>query len=145
MELEQFDRFWEIVDNLLNSILYVMLGLMFFIIIKMPHVLIISLVAIVANFFGRSGSVGVVTLFMGKLPDGYDRVNFIKLLTWGGLRGGMCVALAMSTKNMLQSDVYYTVLGGTFAIVFFTTVIQGMTIPRLYHSIEKKSSHHGAA
>ena len=66
-------------------------------------------------------------------------------LTWIILCGGLCVALAMSTKNMLQSDVYYIILGGTFAIVFFTTVIQGMTIPRLYHSIEKKISHHHGA
>lgn len=140
MELEQFDQFWETMDNLLNSILYVMLGLMFFNILKMPHVLLISLVAIIANLAGRSGSVGAMTLFMGPLPDGYDKVSFIKLLTWGGLRGGLCVALAMSTKSMIPEDIYNIILGGTFAIVFFTTVIQGMTIPKLYHSIERKLS-----
>lgn len=138
MELKQYDEFWEIVDNLLNSILYVMLGFAFFNILKMPEVLLISGVAVVANLLGRSGSVGVATLFMGELPDGYNRAGFIQLLTWGGLRGGLSVALAMSTRTMLPDNVYYIVLGGTFAIVFFTTVIQGLTIPKLYRRIEKK-------
>lgn len=137
-DLSEFDQFWEIMDNLLNSVLYVMLGLTFFNILKMPHVLMISGVAIIANLIGRSGSVGVATLFMGKLPDGYNKSSFIQLLTWGGLRGGLSVALAMSTKDMLPENIYYIVLGGTFAIVFFTTIIQGLTIPKLYHNIEKK-------
>ena len=138
MDLKQFDQFWEIMDNLLNSVLYVMLGLAFFDILRMEHVLMLSAVAIIANLLGRSGSVGAATLFMGKLPDGYDRVSFIQLLTWGGLRGGLSVALAMSTRDMLPDHVYYIVLGGTFAVVFFTTIIQGLTIPKLYRHIEKK-------
>lgn len=140
MELEQFDQFWEIMDNLLNSILYVMLGLTFFNILKMPHVFLISGIAILANLLGRSGSVGAATLFIGKLPDGYDKISFIQLLTWGGLRGGLSVALAMSTRDILPDNVYYIVLGGTFAIVFFTTIIQGLTIPQLYRHIQKKLS-----
>ncbi|MCH5264630.1 MAG: sodium:proton antiporter [Lachnospiraceae bacterium] len=138
IDLKQYDEFWEIMDNLLNSILYVMLGLTFFNILKMPHILLLSLIAIVANLLGRSGSVGVATLFIGKLPDGYNKSGFIQLLTWGGLRGGLCVALAMSTKGMIPENIYYIILGGTFAIVFFTTIIQGLTIPALYHHIEKK-------
>lgn len=138
MELEQFDQFWAIIDSLLNSILYVMLGLAFFNILRMPHVLLLSAAAVMANLLARSGSVGAATLFMGKLPDGYDKLSFIQLLTWGGLRGGVSVALAMSTRDILSDDVYYIVLGGTFAVVFFTTIIQGLTMPKVYHHIEKK-------
>lgn len=140
MDLEQFDQFWEIMDNLLNSILYVMLGLTFFNILRMPHVLLISGIAIIANLLGRSGSVGLASLFIGKLPDGYDKVSFIQLLTCGGLRGGLSVALAMSTKHILPETEYHIVLGGTFAIVFFTTIVQGLAIPRLYRHIQKKLS-----
>lgn len=113
LELEQFDRFWEVLDSLLNSLLYVMLGLSFPHILQMPHVLLMSCAAILINLFGRSSSVGAVSLLAGELPDGYGRFSFIKLLTWEGLRGGLSVALAMSTQSFLESDAYCIVLGGT--------------------------------
>ncbi len=136
LELHQFDSFWEILDTLLNSILYVMLGLSFIRILQTPHVLVLSLLAIVANLIGRAGSLGAASLFIGPLPDGYNKPQFIKLLTWGGLRGGLSVALAMSAKGMVSDEVYLIILGGTYAIVFFTTIIQGMTMRRVYQGIQ---------
>lgn len=134
---EQFDVFWGILDTLLNSILYVMLGLSFIHILQMPHVFLLSFFAVIANLFGRSGSLGVSSLFIGTLPDGYHKGAFIKLLTWGGLRGGLSVALAMSTQGMIPDDVYHIILGGTYSIVFFTTIVQGMTMRSVYQSIQR--------
>ena len=134
---EQFDIFWEILDTLLNSILYVMLGLSFIHILQMPRVLLLSIFAVLANLAGRAGSLGVSSLFIGPLPDGYRRGAFIKLLTWGGLRGGLSVALAMSTQGMLPDEIYHIILGGTYAIVFFTTIVQGMTLRSVYQSIQR--------
>ena len=134
---EQSDIFWEILDTLLNSILYVMLGLSFIHILQMPRVLLLSIFAVLANLAGRAGSLGVSSLFIGPLPDGYRRGAFIKLLTWGGLRGGLSVALAMSTQGMLPDEIYHIVLGGTYAIVFFTTIVQGMTMRSVYQSIQR--------
>lgn len=138
MELEEFDAFWEILDNLLNSVLYVLLGLGFLHILQMPNVLLVSILVIIFNFIGRFGSVGISSLFAGKLPDGYDKLSFTKLLTWGGLRGGLCVALAMSTQSMLPAEIYHIILGGTYAIVSFTTIVQGMTMTKVYRGIEAK-------
>lgn len=132
-----FDNFWETIDVLLNSVLYVMLGLSFVRILQMEHVIIISVAAIVINLIARSGSLSISSLIMGKIPDGYDRLNFIKLLTWGGLRGGLSVALAMSTRELLPEQTYYIILGGTYAIVFFTTVIQGLTMKPVYGRISR--------
>ena len=134
---KSFDYFWEMLDMLFNSILYVMLGLSFVHVLQMEHVIILSLIAITANFIARAGSLTISTLFIGKIPDGYDRLNFIKLLTWGGLKGGLSVALAMSTKNLGPQETYYIILGGTFAIVFFTTVIQGLTMKPVYRRISR--------
>lgn len=131
MELAEFDSLWDVLDGLLNSALYVILGLTFVRIRQMPHVLLISLIAIVCNFAGRIGSLLAGTFCMGKTPDGYKRSEFIKIFTWGGLRGGLCVALAMSTASMLPQNVYHYILGGTYAIVFFTTVIQGLTMRKV--------------
>lgn len=137
LELEQFDTFWEIADTLFNSILYILLGLSFIRILKMPHAIILSIIAIAANFISRFASVGLSSLFMGKLPDNYGKFNFTKLLTWGGLRGGLSVALAMSTEELVSNDTFYIILGGVYAIVFFTTVIQGMTMKKVYLGIER--------
>lgn len=138
MSLEQYDTFWEILDNLLNSVLYVLLGLSFLHILQMPNVLLMSVLVIVFNLIGRSGSVGLMTLFAGKLPDGYGKGSFVKLLTWGALRGGLSVALAMSTRDMLSDEVYFLILGGTYAIVFFTTIVQGMTMKKVYQSLPRR-------
>ena len=134
--LEEFDSFWEVIDNLLNSVLYVILGLSFIRILQMPSVLILSVAAIACNLIGRFSSLYTSTLFMGKLPDGFEKLNFSALLTWGGLRGGLCIALAMSTKSMIPPDIYHIVLGCTYAIVFFTTVIQGLTMKKVYQKIK---------
>ena len=137
---QTFDSFWETLDALCNSLLYVMLGLTFVRILQMEHVLLLSVIAVAANLIARSGSLTLSSLFMGKIPDGYDRFSFIKLLTWGGLRGGLSVALAMSTKEMLPEQVYHIILGGTYAIVFFTTVIQGLTMKPVYNRISRSLS-----
>lgn len=137
-----FDSFWETLDVLLNSLLYVMLGLSFVHILSMEHVILLSLTAILANFIARAGSLSLSSLVMGKIPDGYDRLNFIKLLTWGGLRGGLSVALAMSTAEMLPEQTYYIILGCTYAIVFFTTVVQGLTMKPVYRRISRSVAAH---
>lgn len=138
LNLEKFDTFWEILDSLLNSVLYVMLGLTFVHILQMPHVLLLSFLAIIFNLIGRFCSTGQASLFAGKLPDGYDKLNFAKLLTWGGLRGGLSIALAMSTKDMVSIETYHIILGSTYAIAFFTTVVQGMTMKPVYERIKAK-------
>ena len=123
--------------------LYVMLGLSFTVVLQMHdnlgYVIALSLIAIVANLVSRTVGLSISTLLMGKLPDNYDKLNFTKLLTWAGLRGGLSVALAMSTRVILNDDkTYHIILGCTFAVVFFTTVIQGLTMTPVYNRIKKK-------
>lgn len=137
LELQEFDAFWEILDSLLNSVLYVIMGLTFVRILQMPHVLLVSCLAILFNLIGRFSSAGLATLFAGTLADGYDKLNFVKLLTWGGLRGGLSIALAMSTNEMVDAQTYHIILGSTYAIVFFTTVIQGISMKNVYQKIEQ--------
>lgn len=137
---EIFNSFWETLDGLFNSLLYVMLGLSFVVVLQMHdnmvYVLALSVIAIVANLISRALGLSISSLFMGPLPDNYDKGNFVKLFTWAGLRGGLSVALAMSTKPILNNDkIYFIILGSTFAIVFFTTVIQGLTMTSVYNRI----------
>jgi len=131
-EPEAFDGFWEVLDTLLNSVLYVIMGLSFVRILQMPRILLLSVLAILCNLVGRSGSLWAGTYLMGRLPDGFGRKGFTALFTWGGLRGGLSIALAMSTATILPSDAYRILLGCTYAIVFFTTVVQGLTMKKVY-------------
>ena len=142
--LERFSSIWDTLDLLLNSLLYVMLGLTFVQVLQMKHVVLLSLSAIVLNLIARSSSLAVSTLIMGEIPDGYDKWSFIKLLTWGGLRGGLSTALAMSTWDFLSPDTYYILLGCTYAIVFFTTVVQGLTVKKVYDGICRRLAKQGA-
>ena len=134
-ELMDFDVFWEVLDTLLNSVLYVILGLTFVRILQMPHVILLSFIAILCNLLGRSGSVWAGSFLLGPIPDGFSRKNFTILFTWGGLRGGLSIALAMSTAAMLPEETYYILLGCTYAIVFFTTVVQGLSMKKVYRMI----------
>ena len=137
---ELFDSFWETLDVFLNSLLYVILGLTFITILRMESVLLLSAIAIIANLIARAGSLSLSSLIMGEIPDGFSKSGFVALLTWGGLRGGLSVALAMSTKSILPEDVYHVILGCTYAVVFFTTVIQGLTMNKVYNRIRGKAS-----
>ena len=138
LDLAEFDSFWEILDILLNSALYVILGISFVRILQMPHVFILSLIAIICNILSRSGSIFAGTFLLGPIPDGFTRKGFVVLFTWGGLKGGLSVALAMSTRAMLPELNYHILLGCVYAIVFFTTVVQGLTMKAVYDRQARK-------
>ena len=130
--LEEYDVFWNVADNLLNSVLYVILGLSFIGIIHTPYIILVFASAIICNLIGRGASVWLCTFFMGSIPSGFNTKSFVTLMTWGGLRGALCIALAMSTKSMIPDETYRLILGGTYAIVAFTTIVQGLTMPKVY-------------
>ena len=123
---------------LLNSLLYIMLGLTFVHVLQMEYIILLSVIAIAANLIARVASLSLSSLIIGKIPDGYNRRSFVELFTWGGLRGGLSVALAVSTKGMVSDDIFFIILGGTYAIVFFTTVIQGLTMKPVYNRISRR-------
>ena len=137
-ELEEFDEFWEMLDTLLNSALYVIMGLSFVRILQMSHVMLLSIFAVICNFAARFGSLYAGTYLLKSIPDGFDKKGFSLLFTWGGLRGGLSIALAMSTAAILPDDTYHILLGCVYAIVFFTTVIQGLSVKKIYDFVRSK-------
>ena len=137
-DTDYYEAFWSTVDKIFNYVLYILIGLSFVHVVKIEHLVIIIIAVIVINFIARYVGVLASVLIMKKVPDGYSYSQFTTLMTWSGLKGGLCLALVMSIINIVSKDQYSVMLSVVFATVLFTTVIQGLTVARLYLGLEKK-------
>lgn len=117
------DMFWELLDEILNTVLFVLIGMEALVIPYSPSVGVAAIAAVVITLVARLLAVGApVALFNTRfnLPRGSWQV-----LTWGGLRGGISVALALSLPLSTERNV---VLALTYAVVVFSILVQGLTI-----------------
>lgn len=127
---ERLDNFWELVDEILNALLFMLIGLEVLVIPFTPGLLVAGLLAIVVTLFARLVSVwGAVALM--KQFRSFSR-GVVKVMTWGGLRGGISVALALSIPYGPERTVIITI---TYLVVVFSIVIQGLTLGRLVNRI----------
>ena len=124
-------KFWELIDEMLNAILFLLMGFEMLVIKLNITMLIISLISIFIVLFARWVSVSIpVTLLRFKIK--FEK-NAIAILTWGGLRGGLSVALALSLPNEMHRDQFVSI---TYIIVIFSIIVQGLTIGKLYRRLE---------
>jgi len=117
---KHLDMFWELLDEILNALLFMLMGLeMIVIAITAPHVAM-ALIAIVATLTGRFISVALPVLIM-RLRYRFER-GTIRLLTWGGLRGGISIAMALALSPGPERDL---ILAMTYIVVIFSILFQG--------------------
>ena len=134
-----YEDFWHIADTLCNSILFILIGVA---LLNMPnhkYLIPLILIAIIGNFIARFIGVFVSTLITGKhkIPNRYSPVEFTTLMTWSALKGGLSLALAISTEAFLPEDIFHVVLIITYVTMFFTIVIQGLTTKKIFAVVEK--------
>ena len=124
---EHLDAFWELVDEILNAILFVLLGLEILLIIPLSaNALLLAITAIPIVLLSRFVSVSIP---ISILRSNYQfSPGVIKILTWGGLRGGISVALALSLP---ADEVRSYLLPMTYAVVVFAMLVQGLTLGRV--------------
>lgn len=126
---EHLDLFWELVDEVLNAILFVMIGLEVLVLSFSMHYLTAGILMIPVVLLARFISVSIpVTLL--RLRRTFSK-NAIKIMTWGGLRGGISVALALSLPAGEQREIILVV---TYMVVIFSILVQGLTIGKLVKS-----------
>ncbi len=129
---EHLDTFWLLIDEILTAVLFVLIGLEFLLIPIDSTWLAMGLVAIAVVLGARVVAVGVPVLALRPLRD--FTPHAVKVLTWGGLRGGISVALALSLKTSLGARnpaAYEGILVMTYVVVVFSIVVQGLTIAPL--------------
>lgn len=126
---EHLDTFWKLIDEVLNAVLFVLIGLEVMVLTTDVTSWVAALIMIPLVLMARLVCVAVPVSIM-KLKRDFSP-NAIKIMTWGGLRGGISVALALSLPLGAERD---TLLIATYAVVIFSIVVQGLTIQRLVNS-----------
>ncbi|MFC1549597.1 cation:proton antiporter [Nitrospirota bacterium] len=123
---ERLDMFWEFVDEVLNSVLFVLIGLELLVLRMEAMNIFMGLIAVPVGLAARFASLSIpvkaLSLFRAFTPGA------LKVMTWGGLRGGISVALALSLPESPERGLILTM---TYIIVVFSILVQGLTVKYL--------------
>ena len=131
---EQYvDKFWELVDILLNAILFVLIGMEMLVLTYSSQYILVGLLCIPTLLLARYISLMLPIKLYAKKLDFLKGTNLI--MTWGGLRGGISIALALSLTNEMHRDLFLVI---TYIIVVFSIIVQGLTVGKLIQRLTKK-------
>lgn len=128
------DKFWELIDNILNALLFVLIGLEIIILSFDGKYLFAGLLAIPVVLLARYASLALPIALFSKKLGFVPRTGLI--MTWGGLRGGISIALALSLTNDMPRDLILTI---TYVIVVFSIIVQGLTVGKIVGRILPKA------
>ena len=131
-------KFWHLLDETLNAMLFILIGLEMLVIAQnvTSDMFLIGLVGILIVLTGRTIGVSLPVGLMAIKKK--IRKGTTPLLIWGGLRGGISVALALSLSDFewIPSDFKSIILFTTYCVVVFSILVQGLTIPALLRKIQ---------
>ncbi len=126
-------KFWELIDEILNAILFLFIGFELLLIADFSTYWLISVAAIFIVLFARFISIWIPSLIVPFKPR-LSRGS-ITLLVWGGLRGGVSIALVISVTSGAYAEL---LLEMTYFVVVFSIVVQGLTVGKLSGSLYKR-------
>ncbi len=125
------DKFWELIDILLNAILFVMIGMEMLVLVIDGEYVFAGLIAVPVILACRYLSLLIpINIFKKKL-DFVPNTNLI--MTWGGLRGGISIALALGLTNEMHRDLFLVI---TYIVVIFSIIVQGLTVGKLVKKLK---------
>lgn len=124
---EQYvDKFWELIDVLLNTVLFVMIGMEILVLTFDKTYIVAGFIIIPVLLFARYLSLLLPIKLYAKKLDFVPKTNLI--MTWGGLRGGISIALALSLTPLMERDLFLVI---TYIVVVFSIIVQGLTVGKL--------------
>ncbi len=123
---DYLDKFWELVDDILNAMLFMIIGFELMIITELYDHWLIGIISIAVVLFARLISIWVPIKFIPRM--GTFDARTITILVWGGLRGGVSVALALTIDTDLHKNLFLSI---TYYVVVFSIIVQGLTIGKL--------------
>ena len=84
----------------------------------------------------------VSSILTGKhIPGNYNLVEFTTLMTWSALKGGLSLALAIGTAEYLSPEINDVFMNVTYLTIFFTVLVQGLTVKKVYFALEKHKAN----
>lgn len=119
-------KFWQMIDEVMNAVLFLLIGFEMLIVPFNNILLLMGLLAVLIVLFARLLSVSF-PIFIIRNKRAFATTT-IPLLTWGGMRGGISVALALSVPKYMYGEMFVTI---TYIVVLFSIVVQGLTIEKL--------------
>jgi CPA1 family monovalent cation:H+ antiporter len=129
------DKFWELMDVLFNAVLFVLIGLEIVILQFDQQYVVAGLIAIPMVLLCRAMALATpIALFRSRL-NFFPKTNLI--MTWGGLRGGISIALALSLSEYMSRTPILTI---TYIVVVFSIIVQGLTVGRLVKNVQGEQS-----
>ncbi|MEO8567527.1 MAG: sodium:proton antiporter [Ginsengibacter sp.] len=117
-------KFWEMIDEVMNAILFLLIGFEMLIVPFNMTLLWLGFIAIIIVLLARFLAVVIPITFLKYKRKPFEK-NAIPILTWGGLRGGISVALALSVPKYMYGDLFVSI---TYIVVLFSILVQGLTI-----------------
>jgi len=130
---EQYvDKFWELIDILLNTVLFVMIGMEILVLTFNGKYILAGFLIIPVLLFARYLSLMLPIKIYAKKLEFVPKTNLI--MTWGGLRGGISIALALSLTQVMQRDLFLVI---TYVVVVFSIIVQGLTVGKLIKKYAK--------
>jgi CPA1 family monovalent cation:H+ antiporter len=129
------DKFWELIDVLLNTLLFVMIGMEMLVLTLGKNYVYAGLLAIPIILMCRYVSLWIPIKFFAKRLDFVPKTNLI--MTWGGLRGGISIALALSLTSEMHRELFLVI---TYIVVVVSIIGQGLTVEPIIKKLTKTYS-----